>query len=140
MIVVTGDPVKEAISDVVASSKNLQNTEFEVYGYTDRIGSDAYNQKLSQKRADAVTSELQAEGVNTVKASEGRGKASPVTGNKCDSVKGRQAVIDCLAPDRRGESVVTGDTVKVGISDVVASSKNLQNTEFEVYGYTNRIG
>ena len=103
---------KKAISDVVASSKNLQNTEFEVYGYTDRIGSDAYNQKLSQKRADAVTSELQAEGVNTVKASEGRGKASPVTGNKCDSVKGRQAVIDCLAPDRRVEIVVTGDTVK----------------------------
>lgn len=68
--------------------------------------------KLSQKRADAVTSELQAEGVNTVKASEGRGKASPVTGNKCDSVKGRQAVIDCLAPDRRVEIVVTGDTVK----------------------------
>lgn len=103
---------KKAISDVVASSKNLQNTEFEVYGYTDRIGSDAYNQKLSQKRADAVTSELQAEGVNSVKASEGRGKASPVTGNKCDTVKGRQAVIDCLAPDRRVEIVVTGDTVK----------------------------
>ncbi len=103
---------KKAISDVVASSKNLQNTEFEVYGYTDRIGSDAYNQKLSQKRADAVTSELQAEGVNTVKASEGRGEASPVTGNKCDTVKGRQAVIDCLAPDRRVEIVVTGDTVK----------------------------
>ena len=33
-------------------------------------------------------------------------------GNKCDSVKGRQAVIDCLAPDRRVEIVVTGDTVK----------------------------
>ncbi|MGN1281303.1 MAG: outer membrane beta-barrel protein [Succinivibrio sp.] len=103
---------KKAINDVVASSKKLDNTEFEVYGYTDRIGSDAYNQKLSQKRADAVTAELQSEGVTTVKVSEGRGKSSPVTGNKCDSVKGRQAVIDCLAADRRVEIVVTGDTVR----------------------------
>ncbi|MDD5868843.1 MAG: outer membrane beta-barrel protein [Succinatimonas sp.] len=104
---------KQAIADVVTSSKDLQNTEFAVYGYTDRIGSDAYNQTLSQKRADSVTTELQVQGVNTVTASEGRGKADPVTGNKCDSVKGRQAVIDCLAPDRRVEIVVTGDTTKV---------------------------
>ncbi|MGN0894177.1 MAG: outer membrane beta-barrel protein [Succinivibrio sp.] len=103
---------KKAINDVVTSSKALDNTEFEVYGYTDRIGSDAYNQKLSQKRADAVTAQLQSEGVTTVKVSEGRGKASPVTGNKCDGVKGRQAVIDCLAADRRVEIVVTGDTVR----------------------------
>ena len=103
---------KKAVADVVASSKNLQNTEFAVYGYTDRIGSDAYNQKLSQKRADAVAQELQANGVTTLTASEGRGKSSPVTGNKCDSVKGRAAVIDCLSPDRRVEIVVTGDTVK----------------------------
>lgn len=103
---------KKAVADVVASSNNLQNTEYAVYGYTDRIGSDAYNNKLSQKRADAVAQALQDNGVNNLAATEGRGKASPVTGNKCDSVKGRKAVIDCLAPDRRVEIVVTGDTVK----------------------------
>lgn len=102
---------KKVISDVVNSSKGLSNTEFEVYGYTDRIGSDAYNQKLSQKRATAVAEELRANGLNNnqIKAVEGRGKANPVTGNKCDSVKGRNAVIDCLAPDRRVEVVVSGD-------------------------------
>lgn len=103
---------KQAISDVVASSRDLSNPEFSVYGYTDRIGSDAYNQNLSEKRANAVANELQADGVTTIKVVEGRGKANPVTGDKCNSVKGRKAVIDCLAPDRRVEVLVSGETTE----------------------------
>lgn len=102
---------KKAINDVVSSSDKFDNTEFEVYGYTDRLGSDAYNNKLSQRRADAVSNELQAKGVK-VNVSEGKGKSSPVTGNKCDGVKGRTNLINCLAPDRRVEIVVTGDTTR----------------------------
>ncbi len=41
--------------------------------------------------------------------SEGRGKADPVTGDKCDTVKGKKALVDCLAPDRRVEVIVTGE-------------------------------
>ncbi len=102
---------QNAVSTVVQSASNLEEAQFEVYGYTDRLGSDAYNQKLSQKRADAVSAELANNGVNA-KVSEGKGKLNPVTGNKCDSVKGRKAVIDCLAPDRRVEVVVTGLTTE----------------------------
>ena len=100
-----------AVATVVQSANSYENPEFEVYGHTDRIGSDAYNNKLSQKRADAVTAELQNNGV-TPKVSEGKGKANPVTGDKCDGVKGRKALIDCLAPDRRVEIVVTGETTQ----------------------------
>lgn len=100
---------KKEIADVVASSKKLESVEAEVYGYTDRIGSDAYNLKLSQKRADAVANELVSDGL-TPKVVEGRGKANPVTGNKCDAVKGKKALIDCLAPDRRVEILISGDT------------------------------
>ena len=103
---------QSAVSTVVQSANQLEEPEFEVYGYTDRIGSDAYNNKLSQKRADAVTAELQNNGV-AAKVSEGKGKANPVTGNKCDGVKGRKALIDCLAPDRRVEVVVSGLTSEV---------------------------
>lgn len=103
---------QSAVSTVVQSANQLEEAEFEVYGYTDRIGSDAYNNKLSQKRADAVTAELQNNGV-AAKVSEGKGKANPVTGNKCDGVKGRKALIDCLAPDRRVEVVVSGLTSEV---------------------------
>ncbi len=101
---------KDAVSTIVTSSSDLQNAQYEVYGYTDRIGSDAYNLKLSDKRADAVSAELGNHGITPV-VSDGRGKASPVTGNKCDSVKGRNAVINCLAPDRRVEVLVSGQKV-----------------------------
>ncbi|SKA56660.1 OmpA-OmpF porin, OOP family [Succinivibrio dextrinosolvens DSM 3072] len=100
---------QSAVANVVQSANSMENPEFEVYGYTDRIGTDAYNLKLSDKRADAVSAELQNNGV-TPKVSDGKGKANPVTGNKCDGVKGRKALIDCLAPDRRVEIVVTGET------------------------------
>ncbi len=102
---------QSAVANVVQSANSMENPEFEVYGYTDRIGSDAYNLKLSDKRADAVSAELQNNGV-TPKVSDGKGKANPVTGNKCDGVKGRKALIDCLAPDRRVEIVVTGETTQ----------------------------
>lgn len=102
---------QSAVANVVQSANSMENPEFEVYGYTDRIGSDAYNLKLSDKRADAVSAELQNNGI-TPKVSDGKGKANPVTGNKCDGVKGRKALIDCLAPDRRVEIVVTGETTQ----------------------------
>jgi OOP family OmpA-OmpF porin len=103
---------QSAVANVVQSGSKLENAQYEVYGYTDRIGSDAYNLKLSDRRADAVTAELQNNGVNPT-VSDGRGKANPVTGNKCDGVKGRKAVIDCLAPDRRVEVIVTGLETRV---------------------------
>ena len=87
----------------------VKGANVKVAGYTDRIGSDAYNQKLSQKRAETVANYLVAKGVsqNAISAT-GYGKANPVTGNKCDAVKGRKALIACLADDRRVEIAVSG--------------------------------
>ena len=80
-----------------------------VVGYTDRIGSDASNQVLSEKRAKTVADYLVSKGIPADKiATEGRGESSPVTGTQCDTVKGKKAVIACLAPDRRVSISVTG--------------------------------
>ena len=80
-----------------------------VLGYTDRIGSEAYNQQLSEKRAQSVVDYLVAKGIPAGKISaRGMGKSNPVTGNTCDNVKARAALIDCLAPDRRVEIEVKG--------------------------------
>lgn len=80
-----------------------------VVGYTDRIGSDAYNLKLSEARARTVADYLVGKGLPAGKvAIEGRGEADPVTGTQCDGVKGKSEVIACLAPDRRVEVRVTG--------------------------------
>ena len=87
----------------------INSAKVAVAGYTDRIGSDAGNLKLSQRRADTVANYLVQKGVatNAISAT-GYGKANPVTGATCDQVKGRKALIACLAPDRRVEIAVNG--------------------------------
>ncbi|XEI33821.1 OmpA family protein [Aeromonas veronii] len=80
-----------------------------VVGYTDRIGSDVHNQKLSEARARTVANFLVSKGMAASKvAIEGRGEANPVTGTKCNSVKAKAKLITCLAPDRRVEVRVSG--------------------------------
>lgn len=76
-----------------------------IIGYTDRIGSDAYNQKLSNERAMAIKDYLVANGVdrNMIQA-EGRGSADPETKpGECKGTKRSKALIACLQPDRRVE-------------------------------------
>jgi OOP family OmpA-OmpF porin len=72
-----------------------------ITGYTDRLGSDKYNQKLSERRATAVKDYLVGKGVaaNRLKA-EGKGKANPVV--QCNNKK-RADLIACLEPNRRVE-------------------------------------
>ncbi|HDX8361225.1 TPA: OmpA family protein [Aeromonas veronii] len=80
-----------------------------VMGYTDRIGSDANNQKLSEARAQTVADFLISKGLPADKVSiQGNGASNPVTGNQCDAIKAKAALIDCLGPDRRVEVRVTG--------------------------------
>ena len=77
-----------------------------IIGYTDRIGSDAYNMELSQRRAQSVRNYLVQRGIPaaTIHA-EGRGNSAPLV--QCDDAAGA-ALLDCLAPNRRVEIVVTG--------------------------------
>ncbi|MDO9887842.1 porin OmpA [Glaesserella parasuis] len=87
----------------------LANPAVQVNGYTDRIGKDAANLTLSQKRAETVANYIVSKGVNPANVTAvGYGEANPVTGNTCDAVKGRKALITCLAPDRRVEIQVQG--------------------------------
>jgi OOP family OmpA-OmpF porin len=78
-------------------------------GHADRFGSDAYNQKLSEKRAEAVKAYLVSKGVEPNRVyTEGKGEKQPVT--KPDQCKGPKSkkVVDCLQPDRRVEIEVIG--------------------------------
>ena len=72
-----------------------------ITGYTDRLGSDAYNQKLSERRAQAVKDYMVANGVESNRlVAEGKGEADPIV--QCDD-KNKAALIKCLAPNRRVE-------------------------------------
>lgn len=70
-----------------------------IAGYTDRLGSDEYNQVLSQRRAETVAKYLAAKGVpEDLIGAEGHGKAEPVV--QCED-QARSKLIACLAPNRR---------------------------------------
>jgi outer membrane protein OmpA-like peptidoglycan-associated protein len=77
--------------------------KLQLEGHTDAIGSDDYNLKLSQQRADAVRDFLVEQGVSLANITAvGLGKDSPVASN--DSAAGRQQ-------NRRVELVVSGDVI-----------------------------
>jgi len=81
-----------------------------VVGFTDPLGSDAYNQRLSERRAAGVASYLISHGVHarTIRA-EGRGETElRVTPADCSGARGRTALIACYQPNRRVEVTVTG--------------------------------
>lgn len=83
-----------------------------VTGHTDRIGSDAYNQKLSERRAKQVADYLVAHGVSSsIITAEGKGKSEPVV--QCDGKKVTKQLISCLQPNRRVEIRAEG-TKQVG--------------------------
>jgi outer membrane protein OmpA-like peptidoglycan-associated protein len=77
----------------------------QVEGYTDSVGGDAYNQTLSENRANAVMNFLVSQGVNQANISaQGYGKADPVADNS--TAAGR-------AQNRRVNLVVSGDAIGI---------------------------
>jgi len=80
----------------------------QVEGYTDSVGGDEYNQKLSENRANAVHDFLVSNGVPATNVSaQGYGKADPVADN--GTAAGR-------AQNRRVNLVVSGDAIGVQTS------------------------
>lgn len=73
-----------------------------VVGHTDRLGSDAYNQALSERRAATVKAYLQRHGVNMPIASTGVGERQPSGKTAdCQGERATAALKQCLQPDRR---------------------------------------
>jgi len=98
---------KEKLDDLASKIQGLNLEVVVATGYTDRIGSDKYNDRLSLRRAQAVKSYLVSKGIEANRIyTEGKGKRNPVpTG--CNQ-KNRKQLIACLAPDRRVEVEVVG--------------------------------
>lgn len=91
---------KAKLDDLTAKLKDLNLEVIIAVGHTDSIGSDAYNQKLSIRRAEAVKSYLVSKGIESNRVyTEGKGKKQPVATNK--TAAGR-------AQNRRVEIEVVG--------------------------------
>ncbi|WP_374495686.1 OmpA family protein [Zoogloea sp.] len=99
---VLGPIAKKNLDDMI-STKLAACAEVKsviITGHSDRLGSQSYNQKLSEKRAEAVQAYLIAKGVKSdLIDTMGAGKTQPI--QSCDDKLGRKKLIECLAPNRR---------------------------------------
>ena len=107
--------VKQAgAQDLDRFAADLKGADYDlinVTGHTDRLGSDAYNQRLSAERADAVKSYLvNSAGIASAKiGAKGAGESDPVTKpGECKGERATPQLIACLQPDRRVDVEVTG--------------------------------
>jgi outer membrane protein OmpA-like peptidoglycan-associated protein len=81
------------------------NLKLQVEGYTDNIGTDEYNQKLSEQRAGSVREFLVAQSVpNAIISAQGYGKSNPIADNSMNA--GR-------AQNRRVQLVVSGSAIGI---------------------------
>ena len=98
---------RERLNQLVNTVKGFDQLKgVVVYGHTDRLGDDRYNQGLSQRRADTVRNYLVQHGVPAqLVSAQGMGESQPVV--QCDNAN-RAELIRCLAPNRRVEVSVDG--------------------------------
>lgn len=89
-------------------------TAVQVDGHTDPIGSAAYNQDLSERRASAAQNQLVTDGVPADRINaRGFGETQlKVTEADCAGASSRAALIECFQPNRRVEVTVEGVTAK----------------------------
>jgi outer membrane protein OmpA-like peptidoglycan-associated protein len=103
---------REKLAKVAGIISGHPGLRLDVEGFTDSVGGDDYNQKLSEQRGESVRDYLTEEGVvGTSVTSRGFGKNQPVASN--DTAAGRQQ-------NRRVELVVSGEIIGEQIGQPVA--------------------
>ena len=88
-------------NEIVAKAKDFASMRLvHIDGHADRLGSHEYNQRLSERRAEAVKAYLVSRGFDAANMETlGSGKTNQV--KSCPDQKNRKALIECLAPNRR---------------------------------------
>jgi OOP family OmpA-OmpF porin len=74
---------KAALDDLLVKLQGMNTEVMVTVGHTDSVGSDAYNQKLSLRRAEAVKAYIVSKGIDASRVyTEGKGESQPIADNK----------------------------------------------------------
>lgn len=106
---------KENLDKLAETLKKYADTDLLIEGHTDDKGSEAFNQTLSEQRAQAVSSYLASKGVPNARFTiKGHGEMKPVTDNTTDAGRAanRRVEIAITANEKLKEDAANGD-VKV---------------------------
>ena len=99
------------LDDLVGKLRNVTLEVVIAVGHADRLGGDAYNMKLSVRRADSVKAYLVSKGITASRVyTEGKGERQPV--KECKGDKKTKELIACLEPNRRVELEAVGSVSK----------------------------
>ena len=106
------DTLKPGADEVISRlSQFLQNhpdIKVRIEGHTDSVGSDSYNEELSQRRAQAVATALEARGVSAGRIQAvGRGKAAPVASNQTSAGRQQNRRVEIIFSDTQGQFAST---------------------------------
>ena len=102
---------RSKLDDLVGKLRGANLEVVIAVGHADRIGSDAYNMKLSVRRADSVKAYLVSKGIAANRVyTEGKGERQPV--KECKGDKKTNELIACLEPNRRVETEAVGSVSK----------------------------
>src|SRR5437899_2958002 len=99
------------LDDMVGKLRDVTLEVVIAVGHADRLGGDAYNMKLSVRRADSVKAYLVSKGIAASRVyTEGKGERQPV--KECKGDKKTKELIACLEPNRRVETEAVGSAIK----------------------------
>jgi len=88
---------QSTFNTIATTLKDYDKTAIHVVGHTDSSGSDEYNQKLSQKRAQAVASFLTGRGVTSKRVlTWGRGESEPIATNDTEAGRAENRRVDIV--------------------------------------------
>ncbi len=93
---------KTKLNSLAKALKSKDATSVKIVGFADEVGTDSYNMRLSQKRANAVAAYLRGKGIKVTGSSEVRGLGETSSQSDCEGQTGK-ALHACLWRDRRVE-------------------------------------
>ena len=94
---------KAKLDDLVSKTKDINLEVIIAVGHTDSVGTDAYNQKLSVRRAESVKSYLVSKGIEPNRVyTEGKGEKQPVADNKTAAGRAKNRRVEIEVVGTRG--------------------------------------